>query len=56
MDALLVKKYDEDYDELFGITIALEKYRKNLFLLEDYQLISKDTIISKIPIVYRNSL
>lgn len=27
MDALLVKKYDEEYDELFGLFSGLHKYR-----------------------------
>ena len=30
MDALFVKKYDEEYDELFGLYAGLYKYKKNI--------------------------
>lgn len=30
MDALLVKKYDEQYDELFGLYSGLYKYKKSI--------------------------
>ena len=56
IDALMVKKFDEDYDELFGIVISLQKYRKQLFLYNDYFTITSDEVIPKIPIICRNSL
>lgn len=30
MDTLFVKKYDEEYDELFGLYSGLYKYKKNV--------------------------
>jgi len=30
MDALFVKKYDEEFDELFGMYAGLYKYKKNI--------------------------
>ena len=36
MDALFVKKYDEEYDELFGLYAGLYKYRLNMEEFSDY--------------------
>lgn len=30
MDALFVKKYDEEYDELFGLYSGLYKYKQSM--------------------------
>ena len=30
MDSLFVKKYDEEYDELFGLYSGLFKYKNNI--------------------------
>lgn len=29
-DSIMAEKYDESYDEIFGIYFGLHKYRKNL--------------------------
>lgn len=42
VDHIEVDKYDEEYDELFGIIIGLAKYRKNLLEANDFLTISKD--------------
>jgi hypothetical protein len=36
MDALLVRKYDEEYDELFGLYSGLHKYRALVEEFGDY--------------------
>jgi hypothetical protein len=36
MDALLVKKYDEEYDELFGLYSGLYKYKRSIEDFSDY--------------------
>jgi hypothetical protein len=36
MDSLFVKKYDEEYDELFGIYLGLFKYKQNIEDFSDY--------------------
>lgn len=52
----MAEKFDEEYDELFGIIIGLNKYRMNLLDVNDFLKISKDKVIPSIPIIYRNSL
>lgn len=56
VEDILANKFDEDFDELFGIIIGLDKYRDNLLLINDYLVTSKDPVVSQIPIIYRNSL
>jgi hypothetical protein len=56
MDALFARKYDEEYDELFGLYAGLYKYKKNVEAISDYAELQKDKIIYNIPIIYRNSL
>jgi len=56
MDALFVKKYDEEFDELFGLYSGLYKYKKNVEDYSDFFEIQKNKIIYNIPIIYRNSL
>ena len=56
MDTLFVKKYDEEYDELFGLYSGLYKYKKNVEQFNDYFDIQKDKVIYNIPVIYRNSL
>ena len=36
MDSLFVKKYDEEYDELFGLYSGLYKYKKSIEEISDY--------------------
>lgn len=36
MDALFVKKYDEEYDELFGLYSGLFKYKTSIEEISDY--------------------
>lgn len=56
VDDILVQKFDEDYDELFGLIIGLNKYKTYLKSIDDYSITSRDEIVPKIPIIYRNSL
>lgn len=56
VEDILANKFDEDFDELFGIVIGLDKYRDNLLLINDYLITSKDPIVMQIPVIYRNSL
>lgn len=56
VDHIEVDKYDEEYDELFGIIIGLAKYRNNLLEASDFLTISKDKVVPSIPVIYRNSL
>lgn len=56
VEDILANKFDEDFDELFGIIIGLEKYREHILLINDYLVTSKDPVILQIPIIYRNSL
>jgi len=56
MDALFVRKYDEEFDELFGVYTGLYKYKKSIEEFNDYFEIQRNKIIFNIPIVYRNSL
>ena len=56
MDALLGRKYDEEFDELFGEYTGLYKYKKNIEEFNDYFEIQRNKVIFNIPIVYRNSL
>lgn len=56
MDALFVRKYDEEFDQLFGVYTGLYKYKKNIEEFNDYFEIQRNKVIFNIPIVYRNSL
>lgn len=56
MDALFVKKYDEEFDELFGLYAGLYKYKCAVEELSDYFELQRNKVIYSIPMVYRNSL
>ena len=56
VDDILVRKFDEEYDEFFGMIISLSKYREFIYDIDDYEFITKNPVIPKIPIIYRNSL
>ena len=56
MDALFVKKYDEEFDELFGVYTGLYKYRCAVVAVGDYFAVQRNRVLVGIPVVYRNSL
>lgn len=56
VECILASKFDEEYDELFGIVYGLRKYREELFSNNNFLAISADPVVPHIPVVYRNSL
>jgi hypothetical protein len=53
IDALLVRKYGEAYDELFGLYSRLHNYRSLVEEFRDYFEHRSNKVIYNIPIVYK---
>jgi len=56
MDSLLVKKSDEEYDEMFGIVAALNTYSEEVLEIAEFPQAKGNIILQFIPVVYRNHL
>lgn len=57
MEEILLFKFDENYDELFGMIVSLMKYRQHVEQKhENFFEITYNAVLPKIPIIYRNSL
>jgi hypothetical protein len=55
-DEILAQKLDEDYDELFGVIIALGRYKEQLKASDNYLEISQNMVVPHIPVIFRRNL